>query len=189
MIAWQECWLSTPVSCDHETVQFDCWSIKIFSFGGFSDLIFIFLGFFSYGALVHFGFSLCAHVIAWRECWLPTPVVIVITWPEMGLYVLIVGSTKILPLLGILSALSFILLGAFVLWCFSTLGTFLLCRSRDRMTRMLIVHTCCDRDHMTRNGIVHLDNWSTKIFSSFGGFVCFEFYYPLGFLSYGALVH
>ena len=29
----------------------------------------------SYGAFVHFCFSLSAHVIAWRECWLSTPVI------------------------------------------------------------------------------------------------------------------
>ena len=42
-------------------------------------------------------------------------------------------------------------------------------------------------DHMTRNDIVHLDSWSRKIFSSFGGFVRLDFY-PLGLLSYGAFV-
>ena len=31
VIAWWECWLSTPVSCDHGIVHLDCWSIKIFS--------------------------------------------------------------------------------------------------------------------------------------------------------------
>ena len=41
---------------------------------------------------------------------------------------------------------------------------------------------------MTRNDIVHLDGWSRKIFSSFGGFVRLDFY-PLGLLSYGAFVH
>ena len=36
MIGWQECWLSTPVSCDHLIVHLDCWNIKILSlFGGF----------------------------------------------------------------------------------------------------------------------------------------------------------
>ena len=40
---------------------------------------------------------------------------------------------------------------------------------------------------MTRDGIVHLDGWSSKIFSSFGGFVHFDFY-PLDLLSYGAFV-
>ena len=31
VIAWRECWWSTPVSCDHDIVHLDCWSIKIFS--------------------------------------------------------------------------------------------------------------------------------------------------------------
>ena len=138
VIAWRECWLSTPVSCDHVFVHLDCFSIKIFShFWGFCPLwfwsffgfrsvvllsIFAFLcphtwlhdenvdcphlyqvimgsytlivlvlkyflilgslarfdsdplGLSSYGAFVHFCFSLSTHVIAWRECWLSTPV-------------------------------------------------------------------------------------------------------------------
>ena len=41
VIAWWECWLSTPVSCDHGIVHLDCWSIKIFShFWGFCPLWF-----------------------------------------------------------------------------------------------------------------------------------------------------
>ena len=31
VMAWRECWLSTPVSCDHGIVHLDCWSLKIFS--------------------------------------------------------------------------------------------------------------------------------------------------------------
>ena len=31
MVAGRECWLFTPVSCDHGIVYLDCWSIKIFS--------------------------------------------------------------------------------------------------------------------------------------------------------------
>ena len=68
VIAWWECGLSTPLSCDHLIVDLDCWSIKIFPiFGCFvhfdSDpLVPTF-----YGAFVHFCFSLWAHVIAWQE--------------------------------------------------------------------------------------------------------------------------
>ena len=48
VIAWQECWFSTPVSCDHLIVDLDCWSIKIFShFGGFCPL-----WFWSFGASI-----------------------------------------------------------------------------------------------------------------------------------------
>ena len=48
VIAWRECWSSTPVSCDHGIVHLDCWSIKIFShFGGFCPLWFL-----SFGAFV-----------------------------------------------------------------------------------------------------------------------------------------
>ena len=31
VIAWRECWLSTPVKIDHGIVHLGCWSIKIFS--------------------------------------------------------------------------------------------------------------------------------------------------------------
>ena len=59
VIAWQECWLSTPVSCDHGIVHLDCWSIKIFShFWGFCPLWFWSFWASSYGAFVHFCFSL-----------------------------------------------------------------------------------------------------------------------------------
>ena len=46
--AWQECWLSTPVSCDHMNrngiIHLDCWSIKIFSLWGFCMLWFLSFG-------------------------------------------------------------------------------------------------------------------------------------------------
>ena len=36
VMAWLECWLSTPVSCEHLIIHLDYWSLKIFShFGGF----------------------------------------------------------------------------------------------------------------------------------------------------------
>ena len=48
VIAWWECWLSTPLSCDHLIVDLDCWSIKIFShFWGFCPL-----WFWSFGSFV-----------------------------------------------------------------------------------------------------------------------------------------
>ena len=161
VIAWRECWLSTPVSCDHVIVHLDCWSIKIFSLLEFlsQPLIFILWGFcpmvlmsilaflrrptwshdenvdcpqvyhvimtivhldcwsikifslfgvfvrfdfyllmlLSYGAFVHFGFSLSEHVIAWRECWLSTPVSCV-----HGIVHLDCWSIKIFSLLGVL---------------------------------------------------------------------------------------
>ena len=77
-IAWRQCWLSTPVSCDHmnrnRVVYLDCWSIKMFSLLGFCSLSFWSFGPLSYGAFVRFGLFLSAHVIALRECWLSTPV-------------------------------------------------------------------------------------------------------------------
>ena len=79
VIAWWECWLSTPVSCDHMNrnwiVHLDCWSIRIFSLlGVLSDLIFILWGFCSMVLFVHFSFSLPTYVITWQECWLFTHV-------------------------------------------------------------------------------------------------------------------
>ena len=47
---------------------------NIFSFGGFVRFDLYPLSFLPNGAFVHFGFSLSSHVIAWRECWLSTPV-------------------------------------------------------------------------------------------------------------------
>ena len=48
VIAWWECWLSTPLSGDHGIVHLDCWSIKIFShFWGFCPL-----WFWSFGSFV-----------------------------------------------------------------------------------------------------------------------------------------
>ena len=74
-MAWWECWLSTPVSCDHGIIHLDCWSLEIFLiFGGFVHIDSDPLGLSSCGAFVHFCFSLCVHVMAWQECWLSTPV-------------------------------------------------------------------------------------------------------------------
>ena len=69
----------------------------------------------------------------------------VITWPEMGSWTMMFGVAKYLHLLGFLSAwfLSFV---AVVLWCFCPFWLFSV-RPRDRMTRMLIVHTCIMWSH------------------------------------------
>ena len=65
VITWRECWWSTPVSCDHDIVHLDCWSIKIFSqFWLFCPLWFWSLVLSSYSAFVNFWFSLSPHVIA-----------------------------------------------------------------------------------------------------------------------------
>ena len=75
VMAWRECWLSTPVSCDHGIVHLDCWSLKIFShFGGFYPPWFWSFGAFVLWCFCPFCFSLCSHLMAWRECWLSTPV-------------------------------------------------------------------------------------------------------------------
>ena len=131
VITWRKCWLSTPVSCDHVIVHHDCWSIKIFSLLGVCKLWFL-----SFGAFVHFGFSLSTHVIAWRECWSSTPVSC-----DHGIVHLDCWSIKIFSHIWGFCPLWFLSFGAFVLCCFCPFLLFSL-RPRDRMTRMLIVHTC-----------------------------------------------
>ena len=120
---------------------------NIFSFGCFVRFDFYPLDLLSYGAFVHFGFSLSTHVIAWRECWLSTPV----SCDHMnrnGIVHLDCWSIKIFSLLVVLSALilSFV---PFVLWCFCPFWLFSV-RPHDRMTRMLIVHTCIMWSHVQK---------------------------------------
>ena len=145
-------WFSTPVSHDHmtrnEIVHLDCWRTKILPLlGVLSALIFILWGFCPM-VLLSIGAFLCAPT--W--CWLSTPVVIVITWPEMGLYTLIVGVLKYCLFWGFcpLLFLSFGAFVAFVLCYFCPLGLFSV-----RVHVMLIVHigaflcaSCDDSPHL-----------------------------------------
>ena len=137
VITWRECWLSTPVSCDHGIVHLDCWSIKIFShfWGVLSALILILWGCSCYGAFVHFCFSLSAHVITWWECWWSTP-----QSCDHGIVHLDCWSIKIFSHFWGFCPLWFWSFGAFVLWCFCPFLFFSVC-PRDHMTRMLMVHT------------------------------------------------
>ena len=64
----------------------------------------------------------------------------VITWPEMGSCTLMVGVVKYLHLLGVFVRLHYLSFGAVVLSCFCPFWLFSV-RPRDRMMRMLIVHT------------------------------------------------
>ena len=137
VMAWRECWLSTPVSCDHGIVHLDCWSLKYFlSFGGFVRLDADPLGLSSCGAFVHFCFSLSIHVMAWRECWLSTPVSC-----DHGIVHLDCWSLKIFSQFWRFCPPWCWSFGAFVLWCFCIFLLFSV-RPCDIMTRMLIVHTC-----------------------------------------------
>ena len=137
VMAWRECWLSTPVSCDHGIVHLDCWSLKIFShFWGFCPNWFWSFGLLSCGGFVHFCFSLCGHVMAWRECWLSTPVSC-----DHGIVHLVCWSLKIFSHFGGFYPPWFWSFRAFVLWCFCPFLLFSV-PQRDGMTRMLIVHTC-----------------------------------------------
>ena len=90
----------------------------------------------SYGAFVHFCFSLSVHVIAWRECWLST-----LVSGDHGIVHLDCWSIKIFSHFWGFCPLWFWSFGAFVLWCFCPFLLFSV-HPRDRMTRMLIVHTC-----------------------------------------------
>ena len=94
------------------------------------------LGLSSCGAFVHFCFSLSFHVMAWRECWLSTPVSC-----DHGIVHLDCWSLKIFSHFGGFCPPWFWSFGAFVLWCFCPFLLFSV-RPRDGTTRMLIVHTC-----------------------------------------------
>ena len=193
-VLWCFCpfWLfsvhSSDVDCPHllwswsHEQKCDCtpWLLayqNIVSFEGFVFFDFYPLGLLSWASFVHWGFSLCTHVMltvhtcCHRDHMIRNGIVHLDCW-----------RTKILPLLGVFFRFDFYPLGllsygAFVHWGFS------LCAHV-----MLIVHTCCHHDHMTRNGIVHLDCWCTIILPRLGILSAFDFY-PLGLLSYGAFVH
>ena len=135
----------------------DCWCTKRLPlFGAFVRFDFYPLGLLSYGAFLHCGFSLCAHVILIvHTC---------ITWSHVrnGIGHLDFWDTKILNLLGVFVRFDFYPLGLLSYGAFVHFG-FSLCTQV-----MLTVQTCCDRDHMNRNVIVHLDCWRTKILSLLG---------------------
>ena len=91
VIAWRECWLSTPVSCDHGIVHLDCWSINMFShFWSFCPLWF--WSFFVFRPVV----LLSIFAFLCLQTWLHNENV---DCPHlyhviMGLYTLIVGVLK-----------------------------------------------------------------------------------------------
>ena len=137
----------------------------------------------SYGAFVHFCFSLSAHVIAWRECWWSTPVSC-----DHGIVHLDCWSIKIFSHFGGVCLVWFWSFGAFVLWCFCP---------------MIAWWECWFSTPVLGHGIIHLDCWSItkgseskrtkppkmrKYFLIFGGFVRFDSD-PLVLSSYGAFVH
>ena len=105
-------------------------------FGGFVRFDSIPIVLSSYGAFVHFCFSLSAHVIAWWECWLFTPLS-----GDHGIVHLDCWSIKIFSDIWQFCPLWFWSFGAFVLWCFCPFLLFSV-HPRDRITRMLIIHTC-----------------------------------------------
>ena len=105
-------------------------------FGGFVRFDSYPLGLLYYGAIVNYCFSLSAHVITWRECWLSTPV--------SGDHVIVhldCWSIKIFSHFGGFCPLWFWAFISFVLWFFCPFLLFSV-HPRHRMTRMLVVHTC-----------------------------------------------
>ena len=231
-IVWRECWLSSPVSCDHGIVHLDCFSIKIFSLlGVFSDLIFILWGFhpmvllyilaflcqptwsheenvdcphlyhvimgsytfivgvlkyflfwffvpfdfyplwlLSFSAYVHFSFSLSAHVIAWRKCWLATTVSC-----YHGIIHLHCWSIKIFSLLGVLSAL------IFIFWYFRPLELFSILAFPCPNTWSHDENVDCPHLYHVFMGSYTLIVGVLKYFLSWG-------FCPLWFLSFGSFV-
>ena len=159
--------LSTPVSCDHGIVHLDCWSIKIFSLFG----VFFPPWVLSFDVFVLWRF--CPFLLfSVRPTWSHDenvdcpPVYHVI----MGSYTLIVTVLKYFLFLGAFVRfefypLLFLSYGAFVHFCFSLSAHVIVWRECWLSTTVSY-----------ENGIVHLDCWSIKIFSLFGGFVRFEFY-------------
>ena len=89
-----------------------------------------------YGAFVHFCISLSAHVITWQECWLST-----LLSCDHFIVDLDCWSIKIFSHFRGFCPLWFWSFGAFVLWCFCPFFLFS-AHPRDRITRMLIIHTC-----------------------------------------------
>ena len=155
VIAWQECWLSTPVSCDHGIVHIGCWSIKIFShfWGVLSALILILLGFRPMVLLSIFAF-LCPPTWSHDKN---------VDYPHlyqviMGLYTLVAGVLKY-----------FLIFRGFVRFDSDPLGFrpfFQFCFSLSSHViawRECWLSTPVSSDH----GIVHLNCWSIKIFSHF----------------------
>ena len=105
-------------------------------FGGFVRLDSDPLGVSSYGAFVHFCFSLCGHMTAWRECLFSTPVSC-----DHGIVHLDCWSLKIFSHFWGFCPPWCWSFGGFVLWCFCPFLLFSV-RPRDGLTRMLIVNTC-----------------------------------------------
>ena len=90
----------------------------------------------SWGAFVHFCFSLPADVITWWECWLSTPVS-----GDHGIVHHDCFSIKIFSHFGGFCQLWFLSFGDFVIWCFCLFLLFSV-HPCHRMTKMLVVHIC-----------------------------------------------
>ena len=136
VIAWRECWLSTPVSCVHGIVHLDCWSIKIFSLLGILSALIFILWIFCIMVLLSILAFLCLNTSSHDEN---------VDCPHlyhviMGSYTLIVGVLKYF-LFWLFCLIWFLYFGAFVLWCFCPFWLFPV-RTRGRMTTMFFVHTC-----------------------------------------------
>ena len=157
-------------------VHLACWRTKILNLlGVLSALIFILWGVCSM-VLLSIGAFLC--VPTW--CWLSTLVVIMTTWPEMGLYTLIVFVLKYCLFWGF-CPLWFLSFGAFVLWCFCPFWLFSV-RPRD----VDCPHLLWSWSHDQKMGLYTLIVGVLK-YCLFYGF-CLLLFVSFGALSYGTFV-
>ena len=125
-------------------VYLDCWSIKIFFFilGLFFTFIIILWGFCPM-VLLSIGAFLCLPTWSHEKNVDCPHLYHVITWTEMGSYTLVIGVLKYFV------RFEFLSFRAFVLWCVCPFWLFSVC-PRDRMKRMLIVHTCIMWSHQQK---------------------------------------
>ena len=185
VIAWRECWLSTPVPIDHGIVHLGCWSIKIFShfWGVLSTLILILLGFRPMVLLSIFAF-LCPQTWSHDKNvdYLQLYQVI------MGLYTLVVGVLKYFLIFGGFvrfdsDPLGHSSYGTFVHFCFSLSTDLIAWLECFSLSSHVIAWWECwlstpvSCDHF----IVHLNCWSIKTFSHFWGFCPLWFWSFFGF--------
>ena len=188
MIAWRECWLSLPVACDHGIVHLDCWSFKIFSLLlVLSTLIFILWGFWNWVLL-----SILAILCRPRDSMMRMLIVYTcIMWSHDQRWDIVhldCWSIKIFSLLGVLSALIFILW--LLSYCaFVSFSLFSVC-PRDQHDVKCWMSTPVSCDHDQRWDIVHLDCFNVlKYFHIMSCFVSLDFYQVWAVVLWSLLIH
>ena len=124
----------------------------------------------SYGAFVHFGFSLSFHMIAWWEYWLSTPVSC-----DHIIVHLDCWSIKVFSLLKVLSALTFILWGFCPMVLLSILA-------------FLCPRTWLHDENVDCPHLYHVIMGSYTLIVGVLKYFLFWWFCPLWFLSFGAFV-